>query len=182
MRRAVVDIHPLRPDELAAVSEGLAHRPPERHRSRLERQGRGVFTYLIAWEDGAPVGHVGIDWPDDREPESMLERHGQPAVHDLEVLPTFRGRGIGRALMVELEGSVRERGMDVIRLGTGSDEGYAAARMLYRSLGFVEVPGSLYIESSILPGHRDRSLYLEILTDWVKSPISTERREGSRPT
>jgi GNAT superfamily N-acetyltransferase len=177
MSRAIVDIHPLRPDELTAVSDGLACRPPERHRSRLERQARGVFTYLIAWEDGAPVGHVGIDWPDDREPESMFERHGQPTVHDLEVLPESRGRGIGRALMLELERAVRERGMDAIRLGTGLDEGYAAARKLYRSLGFVQVPGSLYIESSILPGHRDQGIYIEILTDWVKGPTSTEQQE-----
>jgi GNAT superfamily N-acetyltransferase len=173
MSRAAVDIHPIRPDELAAVSEGLVHRSPEQHRARVERQARGVFTYLIAWEDGAPVGHVGIDWPDEREPESMFERHGQPTVHDLEVLKESRGRGIGRALMLGLERSVRERGMDVIRLGTGLDEGYAAARKLYRLLGFVEVPGSLYIESSILPGHRDQCIYIEILTDWVKDSIST---------
>jgi ribosomal protein S18 acetylase RimI-like enzyme len=176
MSRAIVDIHPLRPDELTAVSDGLARRPPERHRSRLERQARGVFTShrVGGW---APVGHVGIDWPDDREPESMFERHGQPTVHDPEVLPESRGRGIGRALMLELERTVRERGMDAIRLGTGLDEGYAAARKLYRSLGFVQVPGSLYIESSILPGHRDQGIYIEILTDWVKGPISTEQQE-----
>jgi SAM-dependent methyltransferase len=166
--RAVVDIHPLRPDELAVVSRRLPHRSSERHRSRLERQARGPFTYLIAWEQGAPVGHVGIDWPDDREIESLLECHGQPNVHDLEVLPTSRGRGIGRALMLELERYVRERAIDVIRLSTGLDDGYAAARRLYRSLDFVEVPGSLHVESSILPGHRDQGVYLEILTDWVK--------------
>jgi GNAT superfamily N-acetyltransferase len=173
LSRAAVDILPIRPDELTAVSEGLAHRSPEQHRARVERQARGVLTYFIAWEDGAPVGHVAIDWPDDRSPESIFERHGQPTVHDLEVLPTARGRGIGRALMLELERSVLERGMDALRLGTGLDEGYAAARKLYRSLGFVEVPGSLYIESSILPGHRDQCIYIEILTDWVKDPIST---------
>jgi ribosomal protein S18 acetylase RimI-like enzyme len=126
------------------------------------------------------VGHVGIDWLDDREPESMFERHGRPTVTDLEVLPESRGRGIGRALMLELERSVRERGMDAIGLGTGLDEGYAAARKLYRSLGFVELPGSLYIESSILPGHREQGIYIEILTDWVKSPISTGRPDVPR--
>jgi hypothetical protein len=108
----------------------------------------------------------------------MVERHGEPTVHDLEVLPTSRGRGIGRRLMVELERSVRERGMDAIRLGTGLDEGYATARQLCRSLDFVEVPGSLYIESSILPGRQDQGIYLEVLTDWVKRPISTEQQEA----
>jgi hypothetical protein len=51
------------------------------------------------------------------------------------------------------------------------------ARKLYRSLGFVQLPGSLYIESSILPEHREQGIHLEVLTDRVKSPISTGRRE-----
>jgi hypothetical protein len=67
--------------------------------------------------------------------------------------------------------------MDVIGLGAGLDEGYAAAWKLYRSLGFVELPGSPYIGSSILPEHREQGIHLEVLTDWVKSPISTGRRE-----
>jgi hypothetical protein len=51
------------------------------------------------------------------------------------------------------------------------------ARKPYRSLGFVEPPGALHIESSILPGHREQGIHLEGLTDRVKSPISTGRRE-----
>jgi GNAT superfamily N-acetyltransferase len=165
---AKIDIRPLRADELALVLDGLQHRSPTQHRSRFDRQARGDFTYLIAWEAGAPVGHVGIDWPDDRELTTTLEGRGRPSVHDLVVLPARRRRGIGRALMMELERRVRDRGMPVIQLDTGLDEGYAAARSLYRSLGYVELPRSLHVESSMYPGGRTEDFYLEVLTMWEK--------------
>jgi GNAT superfamily N-acetyltransferase len=165
---ARIDIHPLRDDELVVVSNVLPHRSPMQHRSRFERQERGAFTYLIAWEEGVPVGHVGIDWPDERELTRMLEARRRPVVHDLEVLSAHRGRGTGRALMVELERRVRERALPAVRLGTGIDEGYAAARNLYRSLGYVELPRSLYLESSRFPGDRAEDFFLEVLTIWEK--------------
>ena len=135
--RARVDVHELLPDELALVSEVLANRPAAMHRDRLEQQGRGTFTYLIAWEEERPVGHVGITWPDDRRPARELEwGAGIAKVHDLEVAPAHRNRGIGRALMHDLEDRVRARGIPEIGLSTGSGEHYAAARHLYESLGY----------------------------------------------
>jgi ribosomal-protein-alanine N-acetyltransferase len=164
----VIDIHPLREEEVDLVVEAFPHRTPLQHRSRFDRQIRGDFTYLIAWEADTPVGHVGIDWPDDRELVTTLEGHDHPSVHDLAVLPPHRRRGIGRALMIELERRVRERGMRGIRLDTGLDEGYAAARSLYRSLGYMELPRSLHVESFRFPGGRVEDLYLEVLTVWEK--------------
>lgn len=77
-----VDIHPVRPEELAIVPEGLAHRPP----SVIDCGWRGRP------EATSPTSSPGrpscrwdmwkIDWPDDPEPASMLERHGQAFVHD----------------------------------------------------------------------------------------------------
>ena len=46
--RPRIDVHELRRDELALVSEVLANRSPELHRDRLEQQERDVFTYLMA--------------------------------------------------------------------------------------------------------------------------------------
>jgi GNAT superfamily N-acetyltransferase len=193
---SAIDIHPLRADELARVCERLPHRSPLQHRTRFERQSRELFTYLIAWEAGTPVGHVGIDWPAERELIVEPEDRGHPTVHDLLVLPAHRGRGIGRALMLELERCVRERKMPILRLDTGLDDGYAAARKLYGSLGFAEVPGSLHIESSRFPGDRTSSFSLEILTIWEKQisrigtagqrhandPASRNRGSVGRPT
>jgi GNAT superfamily N-acetyltransferase len=126
----------MRRDELPLVTQALANRSPVMHRERLTRQDQGVFTYLIAWVESQPVGHVGINWPDDRRVHCLEWGYGA-SVHDLEVVPERRNHGVGRSLMLEVEELVRQRGLATIGLSTGLDDGYAAARHLYRSLGYV---------------------------------------------
>lgn len=55
-------------------------------------------------------------------------------VHDLAVLPEFRGRGIGRALLVAAEERARERGC--VKLTLEVLESNAPARSLYHAEGF----------------------------------------------
>ena len=168
--RPGIDIHELRRDEFGLVSEVLANRSPQMHRDRLEQQKRGAFTYLIAWGDGRPVGHVGITWPDDRGFTREVEWGGARAnVHDLEVAPAHRNQGVGRALMLELEERIRQRGLSTIGLKTGLSDHYAAARHLYGSLGYVEVPGTLHILSSRSPWDAPGEGYVDILTYWRKT-------------
>jgi GNAT superfamily N-acetyltransferase len=54
---------------------------------------------------------------------------------ELYVVPPRRGQGLGRALMETAMDLARERGADLMYLGTGEDD--AAARSLYESLGFL---------------------------------------------
>jgi GNAT superfamily N-acetyltransferase len=131
-----------------------------------------VFTYLIAWEETQPVGHVGIDWPDDRQPELGLERGSGAYVLDLEVVPERRNHGIGRALMLELEERVRGRGLTTIGLSTGLDDGFAAARRLYRSLGYAEIPGTIHIDSLVVPADPAPAVVVVFGTNWAKTLTS----------
>jgi putative acetyltransferase len=48
-----------------------------------------------------------------------------------------RGRGVGRAVLTHIIGVARERGLQRIYLETGTTPGFAAARALYASEGFV---------------------------------------------
>jgi ribosomal protein S18 acetylase RimI-like enzyme len=59
---------------------------------------------------------------------------------ELYVVPAWRGRGLGRALMEAAIETARERGADSIDLGTS--EADVAARALYESLGFTDREGS----------------------------------------
>ena len=54
------------------------------------------------------------------------------------VTPAFRGRGISRRLLAELEGIAAERGCATVRLD--SSRYLTAALALYRSAGYREVP------------------------------------------
>ncbi len=53
---------------------------------------------------------------------------------ELYVVPSRRGRGLGRALVEEALGEARRRGADTMDIGV--DEPDRAARQLYESLGF----------------------------------------------
>lgn len=67
---------------------------------------------------------------------------GEPEAHlqELYVIPTLRGRGIGRALLEESMRTAREAGATTIDLNTGETD--AAARALYESAGFSNREGS----------------------------------------
>jgi GNAT superfamily N-acetyltransferase len=54
-------------------------------------------------------------------------------IHDLSVLPEFRGRGIGKKLMLEVEKKALELGCKKLTLEVRTDN---PAEKLYRSLGF----------------------------------------------
>jgi ribosomal protein S18 acetylase RimI-like enzyme len=59
---------------------------------------------------------------------------------ELYVVPSLRGRGLGRALMQAVLAAARRRGADRIEVGTSESD--VAARALYESLGFSNREGS----------------------------------------
>jgi hypothetical protein len=120
--------------------------------------------------------------PDDREVVDTVESRGSPILHDLEVVPAHRRRGIGRALARTVESEARARGSALLGLRTGIDDGYAAARALYRSLGWVEEPDSLCLESARIPTDEGSyRVYIEVVTMWWKE-LQPERGSSSSPS
>ena len=161
-----IDVHQLRGDELDAVIQGLTGRPAQTHRRRAELQTRGNYRYLIAWIDGVPVGHVGVGLVDDRRVEDVCEWRGFALVSDLAVDEPFRRRGAGRALMASLEQHARDAGMPGVGLDTGIDDSFAAARELYRSMGYRDV-GKVFLAGWSDP-HVPGLHFVDPLTQWFK--------------
>ena len=95
--------------------------------SRLDRRGDGG-TYLIAWEDNHPVGHAHIEWSG--------THLGLPEIQDVYVSPEHRRRGVATSLARAAEAEARTRGWTSISLSVSQD-GNAAAKLLYTNLGYV---------------------------------------------
>jgi ribosomal protein S18 acetylase RimI-like enzyme len=105
------------------VVRKLATRPP--HFEVLEDE-RTIF--LVAFEDGEPVGFVLA--------HHLPRRHDPPAkllVYEVDVAEAHQRQGVGKALLAELAEIARERG---IRHGwVLTDDDNAAGMALYRSAG-----------------------------------------------
>ena len=80
---------------------------------------------LVALEDGRLLGYVGM---------MCVLDEGQ--IINVATHPDSRRRGAGRALMIAIEQSAKERG--IVFLSLEVRESNAAARSLYSSLGWVE--------------------------------------------
>ncbi|MBK4347593.1 GNAT family N-acetyltransferase [Lacisediminihabitans changchengi] len=93
---------------------------------------RGEFVVLVD-DDGTDVGCGGIR----RSPSGAagLVRY---EVKHLWLEPQARGRGLGRAILSELERRARDLGAEELVLDTNAS--LAAAGGLYRSSGYVDIP------------------------------------------
>jgi len=58
-------------------------------------------------------------------------------IKSMHTAEAARGRGVGRAMLTHLIDVARARGFRQVSLETGTTEGFAPARALYRSAGFV---------------------------------------------
>ena len=86
-------------------------------------------TSVVAIEDGRVVGYC----------LSALERKGNTIrghILSIAVLPEYRGRGIGKRMMSEVERILKEKGAEYVYLEVEEDN--LVARRLYESLGYKE--------------------------------------------
>lgn len=72
---------------------------------------------------------------------------GLGEVQMLAVDPAEQRRGVGHALTAHATDWLREAGMRVAMIGTGGDEGHAAARRLYERAGYSQLPIARYFKA-----------------------------------
>jgi GNAT superfamily N-acetyltransferase len=161
-----LEVRPLEEAELDRVAAAIPARAPEQHRRRLRAQASGGAVYLVGWLDGEPVGFVMLGLHDDRSIDETIEARGYALVHDLWVEVPHRRRGVARALMRELEDRARAAGMPGVILDTGTTEDFAAARALYRDLGYDD-QGGVYLGGWSDPDHPGIH-FVDPLTTWRK--------------
>lgn len=110
--------------------EGLTHEVRERLPTMLREHPTTLV--LLAFADDHPVGVAVCFF-------GLSTFRAKPLlnIHDLAVLPEYRGRGVGRELLTAAEERARRAGCCKLTLEV--QENNARARGLYRSFGFEDV-------------------------------------------
>ncbi len=125
-------------DAVVALLDAYASDPmgsgaplPDAVKARLVTALRAVPNHLIllAFDEGRAVG-IAVCF----QGLSTFRARLLLNIHDLAVLPSHRGRGVGRALLSAVEAEARARGCCKLTLEVREDNPVAAG--LYRGLGF----------------------------------------------
>lgn len=99
----------------------------------VEEERAGRRAARVAVVDDEPAGYITVQWSS--EDPSFAER-GVPEIKDLNVLPCFRGEGVGSELLGAAEELIAERS-SVAGIRVGLHAGYGAAQRLYVRRGYV---------------------------------------------
>jgi putative acetyltransferase len=126
---------PRRPDVRGLLERHLtfclSETPPE-HSFALNVDGLlDQAVTFVSYRDGGPDGPVlGV-----AAIKELDASHVE--LKSMHTAAEARGRGVARALLSHLLGTARARGYQRVSLETGTTPGFAAARLLYESAGFV---------------------------------------------
>jgi GNAT superfamily N-acetyltransferase len=134
MRQLDVEIRELRARDVGLLEETLQPDDESKFRRRLQEHAAGVINFLVAWEEGNPIGHGYVRWHPG-EPLSF-SFPDVPSIGDLAVKEELRSRGVGTRLMEEAEDLVLRAGHPQIAVGV--DINNYRARSLYERRGYVE--------------------------------------------
>lgn len=98
------------------------------HAMPAERLRESDVTFFSAW-DGERIAGCGAI-------KHLDESHGE--LKSMRAAPEYRGKGVGKAILLRLLEEARTRGYTRVSLETGRPEPFRAAQDLYAAHGFTE--------------------------------------------
>ena len=111
-------------DEIAALYEGLDLDGPDMPKAGPTELSPPGGAFVVGFEDDVPVCCGGLK----ALPDGACE------IKKMFVAEDARGRGVARALLVELERLARELGYAIVRLDTGPRQ--TRAQRMYERAGY----------------------------------------------
>jgi GNAT superfamily N-acetyltransferase len=114
-------------DEIAVMYDGLALDGPSMPPAGQAELSPPDGAFIAGYVDGEPVCCGGVKRLDDERCE----------IKKMYVVPEWRGKGVARALLRELEARASRLGYTVARLDTGPKQ--LSARGLYEDEGYLQI-------------------------------------------
>lgn len=132
-------------NEIAAAFALLGwNKPASQYQTYLEQQNAGVRLVLVARFDGEFCGYVTLLNHSDHGEFADI---GIPEVADFNVLPHYRNRGIGTALMDAIEAEAGKIA-PTVGIAVGMTADYGTAQRMYVKRGYVPTGAGLFAAGS----------------------------------
>ena len=132
-------------DELEEISNKM-NRPISIYQSYFEEQQKEKRQFLVARLSSNFVGYTTLNYDSKYELFNILDI---PEIQDLNVLDSYRKKGVGSALIDEAELLCSKR-TSVIGIGVGMYPGYGNAQRLYVKKGYIPDGRGLTYKSKVL--------------------------------
>lgn len=101
----------------------------------LERQEKGELEIIAGLTENREIAGYCIY---NREPKyGYFKSINIPEIQDLNVLPVFRKKGIGKKIILFCEALAQKEKHKEIGIGVGLDQSFGAAQRLYIRLGYM---------------------------------------------
>lgn len=118
-----------------------------------EENERGERITLLAFYEGQFAGSLHLLFASGY---SFFKENGIPEINDFNVIPPLRKRGIGNALMDEVE-EIAFQKAGVVGIGVGLYDSYGPAQRIYAKRGFIpDGRGVTYNQLPVTPGSEVR--------------------------
>jgi GNAT superfamily N-acetyltransferase len=130
------------PPSIAVAFANIGWNKPEpQYRRYLHEQVAGTRTCFVAIADGQFAGYVTVNW---QPTYAGFIELNIPEIQDLNVLTSFRRKGIASHLLDRAEGEAA-RHSSVVGIAVGLHPGYNAAQRLYVKRGYIpDARGIMY--------------------------------------
>ena len=115
------------PKIVSAFKESNLPKPAETFETYLKGQEVGERIVWVAYEGDRLAGYVTLAWNSKYKP---FQDKNIPEIMDLNVLPPFRGKGIGSALLDKAESAAAQK-CSSIGIGVGLYPDYGSAQRIY---------------------------------------------------
>lgn len=143
------------------------NKPSDLFENYLREQRSKERLVWLAFAENKACGYVTLKWKSLYIP---FQEKGIPEVSDLNVIPEFRSRGIGAALVEIAEKAARENSCSHIGLGVGLYKDYGHAQKLYARRGYVpDGKGVTYDFQPVKPGKK--VILDDDLNLWLKKEL-----------
>jgi GNAT superfamily N-acetyltransferase len=138
---AMIQIRHAHIGDLPSLAAVRYHDKPAIHRDRIQQSSSQTMHYYIAAYDRRNVGFGVLLLEEPAGWTNSLNRF--PILADLFVAEAYRGRGVGRALILHMEAAARQHGASAIYLGV-EPIANPRAHQLYLRLGYTPLQEQPY--------------------------------------